>query len=140
MARSIAEIQADIERTQMRLAQVKREIAVCEKLLTRLETISNDVLNCVSNLSSVISSLEFGITDKGVPIGGEQIEIRKNNLSNFEQITQQAIAKVKARLQELEGEKVRLEYKLVKLAEELAAAIEEARAAAEAAAQWWRKK
>lgn len=136
MARSSAVIRAEIEATNKKLKEVETEIDNCNQLIALLTQISNDVSACTQNLSFVYYSLERGLTYNGIPEGGEQVNYRKNVLNSFNTLTEEAIEKVKKRLQELEEEASQLRSKLVELNAELAAALaEEAAAAAAAQAQ-----
>ena len=134
MARPSSVIRADIAATNEELQKVLKEIEACTKLIAKLAKISSDVTYCTSNLSLVVESLELGLTDNGVPVGGEQIEERKNKLTTFNQITQNAIAKVQKRLNELQQKAAQLRIKLAELEVELAEALAEEAAAAAAAA------
>lgn len=134
MARPSSVIRADIAATEAQLQKVLKEIEACTKLIAKLTKISSDVTYCTSNLSLIIESLLLGLTDNGVPVGGEQIEERKNKLTTFDQITQNAIAKVKKRLNELQQIAAQLRIRLAELAIELAEALAEEAAAAAAAA------
>ena len=90
MARPSSVIRADIAATNEELQKVLKEIEACTKLIAKLAKISSDVTYCTSNLSLVVESLELGLTDNGVPVGGEQVEERKR-LEDF-------IARNKARV------------------------------------------
>ena len=131
MARPSSVIRADIAATNEELQKVLKEIEACTKLIAKLSKISSDVTYCTSNLSLVVESLELGLTDNGVPVGGEQIEERKNKLTTFNQITQNAIAKVQKRLNELQQKAAQLRIRLAELEVELAEALEEEAAAAQ---------
>lgn len=136
MARSSSVIKAEIAATKEELNKVLIEIEKCTQLIAKLSKISSDVTYCTSNLSLVLESLELGLTDNDVPVGGEQIEERKNKLTTFNQTTQNAIAKVQKRLNALQEKASQLRSKLAALEAELAEALaEEAAAAAAAAAQ-----
>ena len=136
MARSSSVIKAEIATTKEELNKVLIEIEKCTQLIAKLSKISSDVTYCTSNLSLVLESLELGLTDNDVPVGGEQIEERKNKLITFNQTTQNAIAKVQKRLNALQEKASQLRSKLAALEAELAEALaEEAAAAAAAAAQ-----
>ena len=131
MARSSSVIRADIAATNAELQKVLKEIEACTKLIAKLSKISSDVTYCTSNLSLVLESLELGLTDNDVPVGGEQIEERKNKLTTFNQTTKNAIAKVQKRLNVLQEKASQLRSKLAALEAELAEALaEEATAAA----------
>ena len=134
MARPSSVIRADIAATEAQLQKVLKEIEACTKLIAKLTKISSDVTYCTSNLSLIIESLVLGLTDNGVPVGGEQIEERKNKLTTFDQITQNAIAKVQKRLIELQQIAAQLRIRLAELEVELAEALAEEAAAAAAAA------
>ena len=134
MARPSSVIRADIAATEAQLQKVLKEIEACTQLIAKLTKISSDVTYCTSNLSLIIESLLLGLTDNGVPVGGEQIEERKNKLTTFDQITQNAIAKVKKRLNELQQIAAQLRIRLAELEVELAEALAEEAAAAAAAA------
>lgn len=134
MARPSSVIRADIAATNAELQKVLKEIEACTKLIAKLTKISSDVTCCTSNLSLVVESLELGLTDNGVPVGGEQIEERKKKLTTFNQITQNAIAKVQKRLNELREIESQLRIRLAELEVELAEALAEEAAAAAAAA------
>lgn len=131
MARSSSDIRADIAATSAELQKVLKEIEACTKLITKLSKISIDVTYCTSNLSLVLESLELGLTDNDVPVGGEQIEERKNKLTTFNQTTKNAIAKVQKRLNVLQEKASQLRSKLAALEAELAEALEEEAAAAQ---------
>lgn len=136
MARPSGVIKAEIAATKEELDKVLKEIEKCTQLIAKLSKISSDVTYCTSNLSLVIESLELGLTDNGVPVGGDQIEERKNKLTTFNQTTKNAIAKVQKRLNALQEKASQLRSKLAALEAELAEALaEEAAAAAAAAAQ-----
>ena len=136
MARSSAAIAAELTAAREKLKKVEQEIEKCNQLIAKLSEISNDVSSCTSNLSLAINSLTFGLTDNGVPIGGEQIEERVNELNKFNTITQSAITRVQKRLDVLQDEATQLRNRIAALEAELAAALaEEAAAAAAAAAQ-----
>ena len=136
MARPSGVIRAEIAATKEELDKVLKEIEKCTQLIAKLSKISSDVTYCTSNLSLVIESLELGLTDNGVPVGGDQIEERKNKLTTFNQTTKNAIAKVQKRLNALQEKASQLRSKLAALEAELAEALaEEAAAAAAAAAQ-----
>lgn len=136
MARPSGVIKAEIAATKEELDKVLKEIEKCTQLIAKLSKISSDVTYCTSNLSLVIESLELGLTDNGVPVGGDQIEERKNKLTTFNQTTKNAIAKVQKRLNVLQEKASQLRSKLAALEAELAEALaEEAAAAAAAAAQ-----
>lgn len=136
MARASGVIKAEIAATKEELDKVLKEIEKCTQLIAKLSKISSDVTYCTSNLSLVIESLELGLTDNGVPVGGDQIEERKNKLTTFNQTTKNAIAKVQKRLNVLQEKASQLRSKLAALEAELAEALaEEAAAAAAAAAQ-----
>ena len=132
MARSSSVIRADIAATNAELQKVLKEIEACTKLIAKLSKISSDVTYCTSNLSLVLESLELGLTDNGVPVGGEQIEERKNKLTTFNQTTKNAIAKVQKRLNVLQEKASQLRSKLAALEAELAEALAEEAAAAAA--------
>lgn len=132
MARSSSVIRADIAATNAELQKVLKEIEACTKLIAKLSTISSDVTYCTSNLSLVLESLELGLTDNDVPVGGEQIEERKNKLTTFNQTTKNAIAKVQKRLNVLQEKASQLRSKLAALEAELAEALAEEEAAAAA--------
>lgn len=132
MARSSSVIRADIAATNAELQKVLKEIEACTKLIAKLSTISSDVTYCTSNLSLVLESLELGLTDNDVPVGGEQIEERKNKLTTFNQTTKNAIAKVQKRLNVLQEKASQLRSKLAALEAELAEALAEEAAAAAA--------
>jgi hypothetical protein len=70
---------AEIAATKEELNKVLKEIEMCTQLIAKLSKISSDVTYCTSNLSLVLESLELGLTDNGVPVGGDQIEERKTN-------------------------------------------------------------
>lgn len=131
MARSSSDIRADIAATSAELQKVLKEIEACTKLIAKLSKISIDVTYCTSNLSLVLESLELGLTDNDVPVGGEQIEERKNKLTTFNQTTKNAIAKVQKRLNVLQEKASQLRSKLAALEAELAEALEEEAAAAQ---------
>ena len=131
MARSSSDIRADIAATSAELQKVLKEIEACTKLIAKLAKISSDVTYCTSNLSLVLESLELGLTDNDVPVGGEQIEERKNKLTTFNQTTKNAIAKVQKRLNVLQEKASQLRSKLAALEAELAEALEEEAAAAQ---------
>ena len=131
MARSSSVIRADIAATNAKLQKVLKEIEACTKLIAKLSKISIDVTYCTSNLSLVLESLELGLTDNDVPVGGEQIEERKNKLTTFNQTTKNAIAKVQKRLNVLQEKASQLRSKLAALEAELAEALEEEAAAAQ---------
>ena len=131
MARSSSVIRADIAATNAELQKVLKEIEACTKLIAKLSKISIDVTYCTSNLSLVLESLELGLTDNDVPVGGEQIEERKNKLTTFNQTTKNAIAKVQKRLNVLQEKASQLRSKLAALEAELAEALEEEAAAAQ---------
>ena len=101
-------------------------------MIAKLSKISSDVTYCTSNLSLVLESLELGLTDNDVPVGGEQIEERKNKLTTFNQTTKNAIAKVQKRLNVLQEKASQLRSKLAALEAELAEALAEEAAAAAA--------
>lgn len=132
MARSSSVIRADIAATNAELQKVLKEIESCTKLIAKLSKISSDVTYCTSNLSLVLESLELGLTDNDVPVGGEQIEERKNKLTTFNQTTKNAIAKVQKRLNVLQEKASQLRSKLAALEAELAEALAEEAAAAAA--------
>ena len=132
MARSSSVIRADIAATNAELQKVLKEIEACTKLIAKLAKISSDVTYCTSNLSLVLESLELGLTDNDVPVGGEQIEERKNKLTTFNQTTKNAIAKVQKRLNVLQEKASQLRNKLAALEAELAEALAEEAAAAAA--------
>lgn len=132
MARSSSDIRADIAATNAELQKVLKEIEACTKLIAKLSKISSDVTYCTSNLSLVLESLELGLTDNDVPVGGEQIEERKNKLTTFNQTTKNAIAKVQKRLNVLQEKASQLRSKLAALEAELAEALAEEAAAAAA--------
>ena len=132
MARSSSVIRADIAATNAELQKVLKEIEACTKLIAKLAKISSDVTYCTSNLSLVLESLELGLTDNDVPVGGEQIEERKNKLTTFNQTTKNAIAKVQKRLNVLQEKASQLRSKLAALEAELAEALAEEAAAAAA--------
>ena len=132
MARSSSVIRADIAATNAELQKVLKEIEACTKLIAKLSKISSDVTYCTSNLSLVLESLELGLTDNDVPVGGEQIEERKNKLTTFNQTTKNAIAKVQKRLNALQEKASQLRSKLAALEAELAEALAEEAAAAAA--------
>ena len=132
MARSSSVIRADIAATNTELQKVLKEIEACTKLIAKLSKISSDVTYCTSNLSLVLESLELGLTDNDVPVGGEQIEERKNKLTTFNQTTKNAIAKVQKRLNVLQEKASQLRSKLAALEAELAEALAEEAAAAAA--------
>ena len=132
MARSSSVIRADIAATNAELQKVLKEIEACTKLIAKLSKISSDVTYCTSNLSLVLESLELGLTDNDVPVGGEQIEERKNKLTMFNQTTKNAIAKVQKRLNVLQEKASQLRSKLAALEAELAEALAEEAAAAAA--------
>ena len=132
MARSSSVIRADIAETNAELQKVLKEIEACTKLIAKLSKISSDVTYCTSNLSLVLESLELGLTDNDVPVGGEQIEERKNKLTTFNQTTKNAIAKVQKRLNVLQEKASQLRSKLAALEAELAEALAEEAAAAAA--------
>lgn len=132
MARSSSVIRADIAATNAELQKVLKEIEACTKLIAKLSKISSDVTYCTSNLSLVLESLELGLTDNDVPVGGEQIEERKNKLTTFNQTTKNAIAKVQKRLNVLQEKASQLRSKLAALEAELAEALAEEAAAAAA--------
>ena len=132
MARSSSVIRADIAATSAELQKVLKEIEACTKLIAKLSKISSDVTYCTSNLSLVLESLELGLTDNDVPVGGEQIEERKNKLTMFNQTTKNAIAKVQKRLNVLQEKASQLRSKLAALEAELAEALAEEAAAAAA--------
>ena len=134
MARSSSVIRAEIAATKEELNKVLKEIEKCTQLIAKLSKISSDVTYCTSNLSLVLESLELGLTDNGVPVGGDQIEERKNKLTTFNQTTQNAIAKVQKRLNILQEKASQLRSKLAALEAELAEALAEEAAAAAAAA------
>lgn len=134
MARSSSVIKAEIAATKEELNKVLIEIEKCTQLIAKLSKISRDVTYCTSNLSLVLESLELGLTDNDVPVGGEQIEERKNKLTTFNQTTQNAIAKVQKRLNALQEKASQLRSKLAALEAELAEALAEEAAAAAAAA------
>lgn len=134
MARSSSVIKAEIAATKEELNKVLIEIEKCTQLIAKLSKISSDVTYCTSNLSLVLESLELGLTDNEVPVGGEQIEERKNKLTTFNQTTQNAIAKVQKRLNALQEKASQLRSKLAALEAELAEALAEEAAAAAAAA------
>lgn len=134
MARPSGVIRAEIAATKEELDKVLKEIEKCTQLIAKLSKISSDVTYCTSNLSLVIESLELGLTDNGVPVGGEQIEERKNKLTTFNQTTQNAIAKVQKRLNVLQEKASQLRSRLAALEAELAEALAEEAAAAAAAA------
>lgn len=131
MARSSSVIRADIAATSAELQKVLKEIEACTKLIAKLSKISIDVTYCTSNLSLVLESLELGLTDNDVPVGGEQIEERKNKLTTFNQTTKNAIAKVQKRLNVLQEKASQLRSKLAALEAELAEALAEEAAAAQ---------
>lgn len=131
MARPSSVIRADIAATNAELQKVLKEIEACTKLIAKLTKISSDVTYCTSNLSLVVESLELGLTDNDVPVGGEQIEERKNKLTTFNQTTKNAIAKVQKRLNVLQEKASQLRSKLAALEAELAEALEEEAAAAQ---------
>lgn len=131
MARSSSDIRADIAATSAELQKVLKEIEACTKLIAKLSKISSDVTYCTSNLSLVLESLELGLTDNDVPVGGEQIEERKNKLTTFNQTTKNAIEKVQKRLNVLQEKASQLRSKLAALEAELAEALEEEAAAAQ---------
>ena len=133
MARSSSVIKAEIAATKEELNKVLIEIEKCTQLIAKLSKISSDVTYCTSNLSLVLESLELGLTDNEVPVGGEQIEERKNKLTTFNQTTQNAIAKVQKRLNALQEKASQLRSKLAALEAELAEALAEEAAAAAAA-------
>ena len=122
MARSSSVIKAEIAATKEELNKVLIEIEKCTQLIAKLSKISSDVTYCTSNLSLVLESLELGLTDNDVPVGGEQIEERKNKLTTFNQTTQNAIAKVQKRLNALQEKASQLRSKLAALEAELAEA------------------
>ena len=132
MARSSSVIRSDIAATNAELQKVLKEIEACTKLIAKLSKISSDVTYCTSNLSLVLESLELGLTDNDVPVGGEQIEERKNKLTTFNQTTKNAIAKVQKRLNVLQEKASQLRSKLAALEAELAEALAEEAAAAAA--------
>lgn len=132
MARSSSDIRADIAATNAELQKVLKEIEACTKLIAKLSKISSDVTYCTSNLSLVLESLELGLTDNDVPVGGEQIEERKNKLTTFNQTTKNAITKVQKRLNVLQEKASQLRSKLAALEAELAEALAEEAAAAAA--------
>ena len=132
MARSSSVIRADIAATNAELQKVLKEIEACTKLIAKLSKISSDVTYCTSNISLVLESLELGLTDNDVPVGGEQIEERKNKLTTFNQTTKNAIAKVQKRLNVLQEKASQLRSKLAALEAELAEALAEEAAAAAA--------
>ena len=132
MARSSSVIRADIAATNAELQKVLKEIEACTKLIAKLSKISSDVTYCTSNLSLVLESLELGLTDNDVPVGGEQNEERKNKLTTFNQTTKNAIAKVQKRLNVLQEKASQLRSKLAALEAELAEALAEEAAAAAA--------
>ena len=132
MARSSSVIRADIAATNAELQKVLKEIEACTKLIAKLSKISSDVTYCTSNLSLVLESLELGLTDNDVPVGGEQIEERKNKLTTFNQTTKNAIAKVQKRLNVLQEKASQLRSKLAALEAELAEVLAEEAAAAAA--------
>ena len=132
MARSSSDIRADIAATSAELQKVLKEIEACTKLIAKLSKISSDVTYCTSNLSLVLESLELGLTDNDVPVGGEQIEERKNKLTTFNQTTKNAITKVQKRLNVLQEKASQLRSKLAALEAELAEALAEEAAAAAA--------
>ena len=132
MARSSSVIRADIAATNAELQKVLKEIEACTKLIAKLSKISSDVTYCTSNLSLVLESLELGLTDNDVPVGGEQIEERKNKLTTFNQTTKNAIAKVQKRLNVLQEKASQLRSKLAALEAELSEALAEEAAAAAA--------
>ena len=132
MARPSSVIRADIAATNAELQKVLKEIEACTKLIAKLSKISSDVTYCTSNLSLVLESLELGLTDNDVPVGGEQIEERKNKLTTFNQTTKNAIAKVQKRLNVLQEKASQLRSKLAALEAELAEALAEEAAAAAA--------
>ncbi len=134
MARSSAAIAAELAATREKLKKVEQEIEKCNQLIAKLSEISNDVSSCTSNLSLAINSLTLGLTDNGVPIGGEQIEERVNELNKFNTITQSAIARVQKRLEVLQEEATQLRNRIAALEIELAEALAEEAAAAAAAA------
>ena len=134
MARSSSVIKAEIAATKEELNKVLIEIEKCTQLIAKLSKISSDVTYCTSNLSLVLESLELGLTDNDVPVGGEQIEERKNKLTTFNQTTKNAIAKVQKRLNALQEKASQLRSKLAALEAELAEALAEEAAAAAAAA------
>lgn len=129
MARSSSVIKAEIAATKEELNKVLIEIEKCTQLIAKLSKISSDVTYCTSNLSLVLESLELGLTDNDVPVGGEQIEERKNKLTTFNQTTQNAIAKVQKRLNALQEKASQLRSKLAALEAELAEALAEEAAA-----------
>ena len=130
MARSSSVIRADIAATNAELQKVLKEIEACTKLIAKLSKISSDVTYCTSNLSLVLESLELGLTDNDVPVGGEQIEERKNKLTTFNQTTKNAISKVQKGLNVLQEKASQLRSKLAALEAELAEALAEEAAAA----------
>lgn len=132
MARPSSVIRAEIAATNAELQKVLKEIDACTKLIAKLSKISSDVTYCTSNLSLVLESLELGLTDNDVPVGGEQIEERKNKLTTFNQTTKNAIAKVQKRLNVLQEKASQLRSKLAALEAELAEALAEEAAAAAA--------
>lgn len=132
MARPSGVIKAEIAATKEELDKVLKEIEKCTQLIAKLSKISSDVTYCTSNLSLVIESLELGLTDNGVPVGGDQIEERKNKLTTFNQTTKNAIAKVQKRLNALQEKASQLRSKLAALEAELAEALAEEAAAAAA--------
>lgn len=132
MARSSSDIRDDIAATSAELQKVLKEIEACTKLIAKLSKISSDVTYCTSNLSLVLESLELGLTDNDVPVGGEQIEERKNKLTTFNQTTKNAIAKVQKRLNVLQEKASQLRSKLAALEAELAEALAEEEVAAAA--------
>lgn len=134
MARSSSVIKAEIAATKEELNKVLIEIEKCTQLIAKLSKISSDVTYCTSNLSLVLESLELGLTDNGVPIGGEQIEERVNELNKFNTITQSAITRVQKRLNVLQEEATQLRNRIAALEAELAEALAEEAAAAAAAA------
>lgn len=134
MARSSAVIAAELTAAREKLKKVEQEIEKCNQLIAKLSEISNDVSSCTSNLSLAINSLTFGLTDNGVPIGGEQIEERVNELNKFNTITQSAITRVQKRLNVLQEEATQLRNRIAALEAELAEALAEEAAAAAAAA------
>ena len=131
MARSSAVIAAELTAAREKLKKVEQEIEKCNQLIAKLSEISNDVSSCTSNLSLAINSLTFGLTDNGVPIGGEQIEERVNELNKFNTITQSAITRVQKRLNVLQEEATQLRNRIAALEAELAEALEEEAAAAQ---------
>lgn len=134
---SSAAIRAQIAAVKAKLAKVKKQIEKCNELLKELNTISDDTFQSLFNLKDTLKNLEMGLTIGGKPCGGDNLNERISAMNRFNISTNNAIAKVQAKLAELIAEKEALEQELVALQAALAAALaaeaEAARRAAEAA-------